>query len=464
MSLKKITQPLFIIFFSIMAISLTGCEKFLDSKPNAKSVVPKKLSDLRAMLDNVGHINIYTINAYIELYSDYLKVDKEDLDKRSTLNKDQYTFGQEYANYIDGVWAAGYRPVYLANTVLELLPQVKNDNPVEADRIKGTAHFLRGNYFFHHAKVFSPIYIKGNEVANKKPSIALRMVSDVNAISSRATTGEVYDQIIKDLKEAARLLPNKEQYITRPDKAIAYGVLSRVYLIMQEFELAGKYADSALRINSTLMNYNDLDTTSTKPTPSMNPELLFFATTNMLDFLNYPPYGGYIDPTLVTTYEINDLRRSVYFQYNEKGRPQFKGSYGESSYDIIADPCVDELYLTRAESFARSGKTEEALKDLNTLLITRWKTGTFIPFTAANAQEALDHIIKERKKSLIYRGIRVMDQRRLNLEPRYASDVVRELGTGSQKETYILKANDPRYVFLLPHEVVRITGMPQTER
>ena len=126
--------------------------------------------------------------------------------------------------------------------------------------------------------------------------------------------------------------------------------------------------------------------------------------------------------------------------------------------------CVDEMYLTLAESHARAGRKEDAMTALNTLLETRWRTGTFVPLTAANVQDALEIVLAERKKSLIYRGVRVMDQRRLNLEPQFAKPVVRVLDPGGENLTYTLAPNDLRYVFLLPHDVVQVTGMPQPER
>jgi hypothetical protein len=55
------------------------------------------------------------------------------------------------------------------------------------------------------------------------------------------------------------------------------------------------------------------------------------------------------------------------------------------------------------------------MQDLNTLLVQRWKTGTFIPFTASTQEQALDIILIERRKEMPCRGVRWTDIRRLNL-------------------------------------------------
>lgn len=446
--------------------TLPSCQKFLDSKPSSSQVIPTKLKDLRAIMDNNGKINNQGATSVLEHYSDYFKMDKEDLDKLTYTTKEFYTFGQDYYTeqfFLNG-WTYSFTPVYYANTVLDLLPKVKNDDPVEWRRIKGAALFVRANAFFHLLKCFSPIYIKGDEVANKKPGIPLRLDPDVNAISKRSTVKEAYEQVVADLKEAIQLLPPKEQYNTRPDKASAYGSLSRVYLVMQEFELAGKYADSSLKIDHSLFDFNELDLNAQLPFENYNKETLYYSTSTSTD-LFYPTRNGYIDNNLVASYDENDLRKAAFFLIDNKGHSQFKGSYtGSSSGSFMIGVCVDEMYLTLAESHARAGRKEDAMTALNTLLETRWRTGTFVPLTAANAQDALEIVLAERKKSLIYRGVRVMDQRRLNLEPQFAKPVVRVLDPGGENLTYTLAPNDLRYVFLLPHDVVQVTGMPQPER
>ena len=118
------------------------------------------------------------------------------------------------------------------------------------------------------------------------------------------------------------------------------------------------------------------------------------------------------------------------------------------------------MYLIRAEAAARAGLKDSALADLNRLLSTRWKTGTFVPYAAGSADQALDIILAERRKELIMRGTRWFDLRRLNKEPRFAKTLVRI----QNSTTYTLSPNDNRYTFLIPAQVIALTGMQQNTR
>jgi AAA+ ATPase superfamily predicted ATPase len=99
------------------------------------------------------------------------------------------------------------------------------------------------------------------------------------------------------------------------------------------------------------------------------------------------------------------------------------------------------------------------LTDLNHLLVRRWKTGTFVPFTAATAEEALDLILLERRKELVFRGVRWMDLKRLNKEGRNI-ELVRNL----DGQIYRLAPNDLRYAMAIPKDIIQMTGIAQNPR
>jgi hypothetical protein len=120
---------------------------------------------------------------------------------------------------------------------------------------------------------------------------------------------------------------------------------------------------------------------------------------------------------------------------------------------------TDEVYLTRAESYARDSDIVSALNDLNALLKSRWKKGSFNPFTATTASQALQLILTERRKELPFRGIRWMDIKRLNKEGAQIK-LQRELNG----ITYEILPNGSRYVFPIPPDVIALSGMPQNSR
>ncbi len=87
----------------------------------------------------------------------------------------------------------------------------------------------------------------------------IRLTQDVFLRSNRPTLKESYDQLIKDLTEAAGLLPPKPEYKTRPGKTAAYAMLARVFLGVGNYELALDNALKALAIDKKLLDYRPLD-------------------------------------------------------------------------------------------------------------------------------------------------------------------------------------------------------------
>ena len=96
---------------------------------------------------------------------------------------------------------------------------------------------------------------------------------------------------------------------------------------------------------------------------------------------------------------------------------------------------------------------------LNELLVKRWKAGTFIPFSASTKEEALQIIKEERRKELLFRGLRLADIKRYNRDGD-AITLTRTIGG----EAYSLPPNDLRYAIAIPEDIIKQTGMPQNPR
>ena len=127
---------------------------------------------------------------------------------------------------IETLWWVGYKVIYSANTVIE---SFKEGESAANDQLIGEAYFLRGMVHFHLVNLFARQYVLGRD----NLGIPLR-VSTNTSETTRASVGEVYDQIVKDLRKAADLMNNPRHsgspaYAT---KNAALGMLSRVYLYM----------------------------------------------------------------------------------------------------------------------------------------------------------------------------------------------------------------------------------------
>ncbi|MET4545648.1 tetratricopeptide (TPR) repeat protein [Pedobacter africanus] len=435
-------------FLVAVQLSTSGCKKYLDEKPVKSVVTINTLKDLQAILNN----DLYTQN-YISITTagaDEYYLNNENYGSLNEPSRLIYLWDK---NSYHGPWAQCYRLVYYANVVLQELDKIEGGSEIERNYIKGQALFLRAFFFYELAQVYCKPYTAD---AATDPGIALRIVPDLEVASKRASVAQTYEQIIKDLKAAAGYLKPTREFVSRPYKASAYGLLSRTFMAMRDYEQALHYANLYLEASPDLVDFNDLDPALEPAFTRDNVEIAYYAT-NEDDIVTYEPP---IDTLLYAMYEDDDLRRSIYFKTGYSGTPTFRGSYSVSyAFQPFSGIATDEMYLNRAECYARAGKVSEAMLALNALLIKRWKKDEFTDRTANNKEEALQLVLRERRKELVYRGSRWTDVRRLNIEGENI-----ELKRVIDGQTYVLPANDKRSVWLLPLEVIQRSGMQQNER
>jgi hypothetical protein len=154
------------------------------------------------------------------------------------------------------------------------------------------------------------------------------------------------------------------------------------------------------------------------------------------------------------------LRKTIFYKDNGGGVVQYFGTYSGGA-QCFAGIATNELYLIRAECYARQNNVASALTDLNALLVKRWKTGTFVPITAVDADDALNKVLIERRKELPFTGqLRWEDLRRLNKDTRFAKNLV-HIYTGT---TYTLPPNDNKYVLPIPDNEIQLSGLQQNPR
>ena len=460
------TKILMFISASVIILNCWSCKKssFLDAKPDQSLVVPTTLPDLQALLDNDqvmnGAGNFGSIPSLGEVGADNYYIIGSDFNSFVPLEKNAYVWAKQiYSGESITDWDIPYRAVFYANVALQGLDKltINNNNQVAYNNVKGSALFLRSFMFYHISQVFATPYNKSTAATDL--GIPLRLIADVGEKITRSTVQQTYDQVISDIKKSIPMLPGITLFKTRPSKVAAYGLLARVYLSMQDYDHAFLYADSSLQLQNNLIDYNTLNGNSSFPIARFNNECIFQCTmvTHTIDLSG----RGRVDSNLYISYQLNDLRKSIYFKPGgTRGGHAFKGSYDGSPYHF-GGLATDEMYLIRAECNARKGNTVTAMSDLNTLLQKRWISGTFQPYIATSSQDALNQILIERRKELIFRGIRWSDLRRLNKDPQYAIALTRNvLG-----QEYTLPPNDNRYIYPIPDDVIGFNpSMPQNPR
>ncbi len=460
----------FIIYFILISV-FTFCKKssYLDAKPDQSLIIPETIEELQSVLDNTIILNgdrsgQRGVNpAFGEVAAGDFYV-PSNLFSGSTgpSYKNLYTwqFDNTERAYYD--WAYPYRAIFYANIALNGLKKIikEEENEPAYNNVMGSALFIRAQLFFQLAQVFSSHYNQSS--ANTDPGIVLKLDADINEPIKRSSVKETYQQIFSDLHLAKEILPVNPIYKTRPSKIAALAQLARTHLIIQDYDSAYYYVQEALLLHNTLMDFNNLNWVNPSaafPIKQYNPEVIFHSClvqTNIALLLG--PSRLRVDSTLYSYYEANDIRKRAFFATQALGY-SFKGSY-DGSATFFGGISSNELYLIRAECHARGGRTTESMKDLNYLLRHRYVTNSFTDLSASTAQEALGIILKERRKELLFRGLRWTDLRRLNAEG--ANITLKRIIDGVE---YTLPPNDPRYTFLIPPDVIGFhPNMPQNPR
>lgn len=437
------------------AIITHGCKEYLEVKPDKSLAIPTTLKDLQALLDNYATINNRDPLSGEVSSDDYYLTDSrwESLtlegEKRMYLWEKDYFFQSQ-----PNEWGLSYTNIYFANTVLEQIEKIdrNNGNQIEWDNIKGQALFIRGKSYLQMVFIFCLAYDDASR--NTDLGLPIRTSTNFNEKSVRSSLGETYDFILRDLELASELLQIKPTHVMRSSKPAAYGLMARTNLSMGKYIEAGKFAGLCLKLKNDLIDYRLLSSSKAFPFTQFNEEVIYESMSPPLRPLrnNFAK----IDDNLYRSYTADDMRQTLFFKNNGDDTFNFKGSY-EGGPALFTGLATDEMYLTRAECYARSGDLENASKDMETLLklrIVNYQKPVF-----NDIETAVKYILQERRKQLLMRGLRWMDIKRLNKEG-FGITLNRTI----KGVNYSLSPNSPRYALPIPEDVVALSGMQQNIR
>lgn len=442
--MKKILYTSITIF---LLLTFWGCSDYLDLKGNNTQAVPTTLVDLQALLNDDVSMNGLSTPSMGDYWSDDYYIPLERFEALMDVFQETYIFNlKDFVHPND--WSSAYRPIYNANFCLEGLKHIDRTtgNSSDYDRILAASLFFRAYYFQQLLWTFAPTYDAATATTDK--GIVLKEDTDFNTPSVRSSVQAGYDRVIKDTEQALSLLPELSSIPTQPSKASAHALLARTYLSMRRYEDALRHVDEALKLKSNLLDYNKktvgVDPNQLFTFQKYNSEIIFYSEMNY--YRGNLTSGAPIDTILYRSYADTDLRK-LFYLIDFGGYPAFRGSYA-NGYQF-SGLATDELYLIKAECLARAGQVSEAMDLLNYFLRHRYDvTKVYTPITAQTKEEALDKVLLERRKSLLFRGLRLPDIKRLNKEGREIA-IVRKLGD----KTYRMEPNDPRLVQPLPDDL-----------
>lgn len=459
-------QLIVILTIGLIFLSCKKQREWLDAKRQISDVVPETLADFQAMLDNSMLMNSnYPIIGMLGCDNYYYP--DENIAPLNLVNKNAYFWNKDiFGSQNSSDYSSGYNIIATTNIVLDGLKtlSVPTDS-TEYNSIRGQALFYRSIIFYELASIFCKPYHSSTAAVDL--GLCIRLNPDIFHIEPRSTVQKTYSQIINDLKQAAPLLPVTPVYRTRACKPAAFALLSRTFLLMEDYVNARMYADSALSYFNGLLDFNSEDVSFSMPYRfpgfnGANKEMIFYATGigNVAILPNETLNVALVDSVFYRSYNDNDLRKSFFYELIEPGKAKFRGTYSGSdrTFSGIAS---NEVYFIRAECNARIGNVELALADLNKVLTKRYKQGTYSNFVTSDPENALREILDERRKEFPFTGqIRWQDLRRLNRDPRFSKILYRH----SLGNTYQLNPNDPKYVYPLPQIEIDEADLQQNER
>lgn len=320
----------------------------------------------------------------------------------------------------NSIWDQIYATLLDANNIINNADAAKGD-VTQKNVIKAKALFIRAICHFDLVRLFAKPYIQGN---GSQLGIPIVLKFDVGT-PARSTVGEVYAQVIADLTAAKGLLANDpigDSY--EINKYAVSALLSRVYLY--KGDNANAIAEASTVINSDQYSLTPANALATFYTTSNNPEEIFtlrFLASESVGSDNYgglfirPGYGDIrVSPDLVNDFEPGDARRNFIKPFSAS--PDEFGNYkftGENGIFGLYSPKIlrlAEVYLNRAEAYAKSNQYTLAIADLNTLRAKR----SLPALTGVVNADVLTRVLDERRKEFMFEGQRFFDLTRNNLD------------------------------------------------
>ncbi len=346
-------------------------------------------------------------------------------------------------------WEEAYQGIYSANKVIEAI----DDNASqEMLQLKGENLFLRALMHFDLVRIFSRPYSQNPET---NLGVMIRDNTDVTALPPRSTVKETYEFIESDLLKAADLMTEDKPAIFA-SKEVAWALLARLYLYMEQHEKAIEYADKVINSGRYELLGTEQFGNYFRLLPENNPETIFaikiqetenmgkasigslyhgdggwgemFASQTYRDLLYQNPNDErtkFIDPVYVYDEEGNkipDPDEDVgYLLEKRDGLSKYfinKYTY-EGGVPMLSSPIVlrlAEMYLIKAEAFAKAGREAEAIEMVNIIRKRAGLSGDqlFSVNDLKGYDAVLDVVLDERRLELAWEGHRSFDLFRNN--------------------------------------------------
>jgi len=442
-----------------------SCKKYTDVVPKG-SLLVETTKDFYELVSypNRG----YPINNFQYLVDDMWIRESSVVGARKTVDVVNFTF-DETENRVNllgssSFYNQAYKYINRWNTVISLVDASKGDESqktlakAEAKALRAFDHFLLVNVY---AKAYDPA------TAATDGGICIMDKYDLEATPTKSTVKQVYDFIQKDIDEAIPYMEVQPADPYHPTLAFAWALKAKVHLFKREYAQAREAALKSLTYNDKIF---DLVAYTKQGGPNVvpivaanNPEVLSYMYMTGYNEMNFG-YSYIISPELKTLFGTNDARYNLFFNSTSasfldigSGTAYFNIGYLKFFYPTVGLKTT-ETYLILAEAYARENKLGDAIATLNKIRVNRITSGTVNLTVPATTKEAMNMVIEERRKELLFGFNRFFDLKRFNLEADYAKTTVRKFPIVNKtvpQQTYTLKPDSRLYIIPFAQDVLK---------
>jgi hypothetical protein len=356
----------------LLLLSFISCENFLDLTPD--NAIPAG----NPTISNVGTLRAALIGAYNELqgYGGELVTLGTAPADNAIANGTQTQYFQLAGNAVptDNVTTVSayqsiYRAINCANTIIASIENLNDPllSEAEKNRTLGEAYFIRAVGYFDLARGWGGVQIQ------TKPTDNLNVIKGIK----RSSQNETYNQVLLDLIEAEKLLPDDTSTRNRAQKSAAKALRARLHLYREQWEDAERYASEVIS-NSKYELVKPYKTFFTPP--FLSKESVFELTSSLNDKSNYwsvwlpSALGGQhsLKPSDKIVAKLNDpaIGGSRNVLIDGTGNTLHSTLYGNSTgIDPFYIIRIAELYLIRAEARAKKATPDfvGAVADLDAI-------------------------------------------------------------------------------------------------
>ncbi|PIF29686.1 SusD-like starch-binding protein associating with outer membrane [Flavobacterium sp. 9] len=410
-----------------LGLVLASCSNYLDDAPKG-SKIPTTLADYEAFIRdeytnqsvdiaqastllNDKFIDIATLAAQRLTKANYMWDETADRIQLNQADERQY-YGQ-------------YAGISTFNLIIANALTTTEATEDQKRVIWAEAKILRAMSYYNLVNFYADTYVAST--AKTKLSVPLITSADINAPSKQVTIQELYDFILADVKDALPYLPKVSQTALHPNLGAGYAFYSRVYLQMNNYTEALKYADLALAENNKLYDwvayYNANKAIIDIPNSyTATPSPMGFDYVENYTFRHgertYLSTEYSIPVERAQRFEAGDVRFKSRWKLRTVGADTYyrRTLSGMFNYGGIT---TVEVYLIKAECLARAGQISDALDVLNKVRKTRIEPAAYQDIVTADKTVALNAIFKTKYNELILTIIPFADARRLNAEGTY---------------------------------------------